>query len=58
MTDFKLSITICSWNTIDDLRACLKSLEEVRNEGPFEVIVYDNNWRMTPPIWWNASFPG
>jgi len=43
MADFKLSITICSWNTKDDLEKCLASLWEVRDEGPFEVIVFDNN---------------
>jgi len=41
--DLEVSITICSWNTIDDLRACLKSLEDVRDEARFEVIVVDNN---------------
>jgi GT2 family glycosyltransferase len=43
MKDFDLSITICSWNTVDDLRACLASLTEVREEANFEVIVVDNN---------------
>lgn len=43
MPDFDLSITICSWNTIDDLRLCLKSLEAVQDEANFEVIVIDNN---------------
>lgn len=43
MPDFDLSITICSWNTIDDLRLCLQSLERVRDEARFEVIVVDNN---------------
>jgi GT2 family glycosyltransferase len=38
-----LSITICSWNTRDDLRACLASLEAARGEAEFEVIVVDNN---------------
>lgn len=39
----ELTVTICSWNTRDDLRACLRSLEEVRSEAEFEVIVVDNN---------------
>lgn len=39
----ELTVTICSWNTRDDLRACLRSLEEVRGEAEFEVIVVDNN---------------
>lgn len=38
-----LSITICSWNTKDDLRLCLQSLADRRNEADFEVIVVDNN---------------
>lgn len=43
MSDFDLSIIICSWNTIDDTRACLQSLEAVRDECSFEVIVVENN---------------
>jgi GT2 family glycosyltransferase len=39
----ELSITICSWNTQDDLRACLASLEKAQSEADFEVIVVDNN---------------
>jgi GT2 family glycosyltransferase len=39
----ELSVTICSWNTRDDLRACLASLHNVRDEAEFEVIVVDNN---------------
>jgi GT2 family glycosyltransferase len=39
----ELTVTICSWNTRDDLRACLRSLEAIRNEAEFEVIVVDNN---------------
>lgn len=42
MPDFDLSITICSWNTIADTRACLQSLREVNGEGNFEVILVDN----------------
>jgi len=42
MPDFELTITICSWNTIEDTRACLASLERSREEGDFEVIVVDN----------------
>jgi len=42
MQDFDVSITICSWNTVDDLRACLASLQEVAGEANFEVIVVDN----------------
>jgi len=43
MPDFDLSITICSWNTKEDLSICLASLEKVRHETNFEVIVLDNN---------------
>lgn len=43
MPDFDLSITICSWNTKDDLQACLASLQDVRNEANFEVIVVEND---------------
>ncbi len=39
----EVSITICSWNTRDDLRACLASLQAIRDEAQFEVIVVDNN---------------
>lgn len=42
MKDFDLSITICSWNTLADTRACLESLDVVRHEGNIEVIVVDN----------------
>jgi GT2 family glycosyltransferase len=43
MWDFDLSVTICSWNTRDDLAACLSSLEGLRSEASFEVLVIDNN---------------
>jgi GT2 family glycosyltransferase len=42
MPDFDLSITICSWNTLADTRACLQSLREAQGEARFEVIVVDN----------------
>lgn len=42
MPDFELSVTICSWNTQSDLRACLTSLRECKDEADFEVIVVDN----------------
>lgn len=50
MKDFDLSITICSWNTIDDLRACLASLTAIRDEANFEVIVIDNNSEDGSPV--------
>lgn len=43
MPDLELSVTICSWNTREDLHQCLSSLEAVRGEAEFEVIVIDNN---------------
>jgi GT2 family glycosyltransferase len=43
MWDFDLSVTICSWNTREDLAACLSSLEAVREEVLFETIVVENN---------------
>jgi GT2 family glycosyltransferase len=43
MPDLELSITICSWNTVSDLRICLASLLAVKDEADFEVLVIDNN---------------
>jgi len=57
MPDLEISITICSWNTIDDLRACLASLEAVRDEAPFEVIVVDNNSEDGSPDMVEREFP-
>ena len=56
MPDLELSIVICSWNTADDLRNCLKSLEAVRSELPFEVIVVDNNSEDYSPDMVEAEF--
>lgn len=42
MQALELSITICSWNTRAELEACLSSLEALREEAAFEVIVVDN----------------
>jgi GT2 family glycosyltransferase len=42
VADVELSVTICSWNTREYLRACLASLELARSEGTIEVIVIDN----------------
>jgi len=55
--DLDLSITICSWNTVDDLRACLKSLELVEDEATFEVIVIDNNSEDGSPQMVAQEFP-
>jgi GT2 family glycosyltransferase len=57
MPDFKLSITICSWNTQSDLRACLQSLRDCRNEAEFEVIVVDNASRDGSPDMVEREFP-
>ncbi|MEK7168876.1 MAG: glycosyltransferase family 2 protein [Patescibacteria group bacterium] len=42
MNNIKLSIVILNHNTKDIILNCLDSLEKVRNELPFEVIVSDN----------------
>lgn len=57
MQDFDLSVTIASWNTEDDLRKCLASLELVRDEANFEVIVVDNNSSDNSPNMVAAEFP-
>lgn len=57
MPDFDLSVTICSWNTQDDLRACLASLWDVRDEAKFEVIVVDNNSEDGSPDIVERDFP-
>jgi GT2 family glycosyltransferase len=57
MSDFKVSVTICSWNTKADLRLCLDSLREVSDEGPFEVIVFDNNSADGSPDMVEADYP-
>jgi GT2 family glycosyltransferase len=38
MPDIDLTVTIASWNTRDELRACLQSLASL----PYEVVVFDN----------------
>ena len=55
--DLALSITICSWNTQADLRACLASLREVAREARFETIVVDNNSEDGSPDMVAAEFP-
>jgi len=57
MSDLELSVTICSWNTSEDLRACLQSLEEAQDEARFEVIVIDNNSEDGSPDMVQQSFP-
>lgn len=53
-SDLQLSVTICSWNTQDDLRACLRSLE---NEAGVETIVCDNNSEDGSPEMVAREFP-
>lgn len=55
--DLEISVTICSWNTQADLRACLKSLEALRNQTRFEVIVVDNASRDGSPDMVEKEFP-
>nr|MCU0317393.1 glycosyltransferase family 2 protein [Fimbriimonadaceae bacterium] len=55
--DFDLSITICSWNTIRDLRLCLQSLRECQHEGNFEVLIIDNASRDGSPEMVEKEFP-
>jgi GT2 family glycosyltransferase len=57
MPDFDLSITICSWNTIDDLRLCLQSLRDAKDEANFEVVVVDNASKDGSPDMVEAEFP-
>ena len=57
MPDFDLSVTICSWNTRDDLRVCLQSLRDVAHEARFEVIVVDNNSEDQSAQMVEAEFP-
>ena len=57
MPDLELSVTICSWNTEDDLRACLQSLREILNEAAFEVIVIDNASADGSPDMVEEEFP-
>lgn len=57
MADLELSVTICSWNTLEDLRACLRSLAERQEEASFEVIVVDNNSEDGSPDMVAEEFP-
>ena len=57
MSDLKLSVTICSWNTQSDLRDCLQSLQDAHNEASFEVIVIDNNSEDGSPDMVEREFP-
>ncbi len=55
--DLEVSITICSWNTLEDTRACLASLEAIQSEANFEVIVVDNNSEDGSPDMIAKEFP-
>lgn len=57
MPDLELSITICSWNTLEDTRACLQSLQAIQDEAAFEVIVVDNNSEDGSPDMVAKEFP-
>jgi GT2 family glycosyltransferase len=57
MPDLELSVTVCSWNTSNDLRECLSSLESAQGEARFEVIVVDNNSEDGSPDMVEQSFP-
>ena len=57
MPEFDLSVTICSWNTRDDLRVCLQSLRDVASEARVEVIVVDNNSEDQSAQMVEAEFP-
>lgn len=57
MKDFELSVTICSWNTQADLRACLQSLNAERDSLPMEVIVVDNASHDGSPDMVESEFP-
>src|SRR3989344_8929068 len=57
MKKVKLSIVVLSYNTKDLLKNCLKSLEKVRNEVEFEVIVPDNGSTDGSPEMVEKEFP-
>lgn len=57
MPDLELSVTICSWNTSADLKECLCSLQAIRNEAAFEVIVIDNNSEDNSADMVESTFP-
>lgn len=57
MPEFDLSVTICSWNTRDDLRVCLQSLRDVAAEARIETIVVDNNSEDRSAQMVEAEFP-
>jgi len=55
--EFDVTISICSWNTVDDLRVCLTSLAAIREEANFEVFVVDNNSEDGSAEMVEAEFP-
>src|ERR1044072_1509499 len=52
-----LTVTICSWETLVDLRACLASLQAVQDELDFEMIVVANSSEDGSPDMVAAEFP-
>ena len=57
MANLELTVTICSWNTAGDLRTCLQSLWDRRDEARFEVIVVDNASSDGSPDMVASEFP-
>lgn len=57
MTEPELTVTICSWNTVNDLRDCLQSLEPEHRETGCEVLVVDNASSDGSPDMVKAEFP-
>ena len=57
MRNIKLSVIVLSFNTRELLRDCLSSLEKVRNEVNFEVIVPDNGSADQSPEMVEKEFP-
>lgn len=57
MTAPELTVTICSWNTVVDLRACLASLEPEHKETGCEVLVVDNASADGSPDMVEQEFP-
>lgn len=53
----ELAVTICSWNTLEDTRACLASLQALQHEADFEVIVIDNGSKDGSAAMIETEFP-
>ncbi len=57
MTEPDLTVTICSWNTVSDLRACLASLHPEHVETACEILVVDNASSDGSPDMVEQEFP-